>query len=190
MKKTISVLMAILMVAAIAVGFTGCGAEDTSAEGGDDTAAASEELTLESKTIYGLTFDVPSDFVEFSEEATGQIANNGIGTATIAVTAPKDIQGVKPADITEDVYIQTQMSAYTDVTVNEFDTEASIDGVPALFVSATGTTSQGMKVNIYNYMIFHEDGTMQGIVFGTDVSNETSVSANIDALLQSVTIAE
>lgn len=174
MKKQITIVISIIMVLTMLGGLTACG---------------SKEVTLNSKTVNGITLDIPSDFGEFADKSGIQMASNEDSTATIAITANIDANGYTAESFDQDTYQQTQMSTYTDVTFEEYDNDATFAGSSALFAHAKGTTSKGVELQVYNYMIFFDDGTFQSIVFSFAEGGENSLKTNIDSIISNAKFA-
>ena len=150
------------------------------------TACGGEAITLATKTSNGISMSVPSDFAEFEEKNGAMIATNKDATATISISAAADGGGLTPADIDQATYQQQAYPGNNDVEFSAYDNAASCNGIPAIAAVSKLKNSNGVSVTAYSYLLFHEDGTIQGVSinYNTDVSS--SVKDNIDAMTKSI----
>ena len=150
------------------------------------TACGGEAITLATKTVNGISMSVPSDFGEFAEKDGAMVAANKDNTATISITAAGDGGGLVPADIDQDTYQQQAYSGVSDVEFSSYNNAASCNGIPAISAVCKVKNAKGIAVMTYSYLLFHEDGTIQGVSlnYNTDVSN--SVKDNVDAMANSI----
>ncbi len=172
MKKIITIAISALLGVTMMVGLTGCG----------------EKITLTSQTINGITLDVPSDFGAFGEKSGLMLAANEDSTATIAITPVQDAGGGTADAFDQETYQSTQMSTFTDVEFVEFNNNTTLNGVPALYAHANGKNSSGVPLEVYNYILFYEDGTFQSIVFSFSADNDSSLEENIKTVIDSIKI--
>lgn len=163
-------IFSVLMIFAMAVSLTACG----------------EEVTLESRSVSGITLNVPSDFNAFTDNGEMQIATNEDSTATIVISAKGDAQGIKASDYDQDSYQQAYLGTYSDVSFEKFNNSAELDGKSALFAQFKGTTEKDVKAVSYNYIIFFEDGTCQSIFLSFSDDADTSLKTNIDSITKSI----
>lgn len=169
MKSKTRYIFSVLMVLVMAVSLTACG-----------------EVTLESRTVNGVTLSVPDDFGEFKASGGVQMATDEDATAAVAVSEKADAQGFKAADYDQDTYQQAYMSAYKDVTFEKFDNNAQFDGKSALDVKFKATTEKGVKVTVYNYIVFFEDGTCQSVSLNYSDGSDSSMETSIDNVIKSI----
>ena len=172
MKKRFTHIICMLMVFIMAFNFTACGS-----------------VELESKTIKGVTLNIPSDFGEFKESDGISTATDEDSTCAIVISEKGDAQGIKPTDYEEDTYEQAYMGTYTDTSFVKFDNKAKIDGNPTLFAQFKGTNSKNVKLVVYSYIIFFDDGNCQSISFSYADKRDTSLEENIDSITKSIKIA-
>lgn len=170
MKSKMKQIFSVVMVLAMVVSLTACG----------------EEITLESRTVNGVTLSVPGDFGEFAANGAVQMAADEDSTAGIAVSEKADAQGFTASDYDQDTYQQAYTTNYTDVTFETFDNSSELDGNSALYVKFNATTSNDVKLTIYSYIVFFEDGTCQSVALDYTVDADTSLETNIDSVLKSI----
>ncbi len=177
MKKSISLLLSTLMVFTMVFGLTGCG---------------EKEVTLVNKTVNALSFDTPDDFGEFAETQGVMIATNEDSTASITVSTIGDAQGYAVTDWTEESYKQAAIPNFTDVKFLEFNTNATVDDMPALYAHFTAKNSKGVEFENYSYIIYFplDDGAtmFQSISFAANKSVDSSLKSNIDTIINSIKI--
>lgn len=170
MKHILSVLMVFVMV----VSLTACG----------------EEVTLESRTVNGVTLNVPSDLSAFADVEGDQRAQDENSLASITVSQKNDdAQGITAADYDQDTFQQSYMGSYTDVSFEKFDNGAQIDGKTALYTVVKATNPRNVKIVLHMYMVFFDDGKVQNIVIFYSDENDNSVKTNIDNIIKSIKIA-
>ena len=58
-----------------------------------------------------------------------------------------------------------------------------------MYAKIKGTTEKDVKVVVYNYFIFFEDGTCQTIFLSFADDGDTSLKANIDSVIKSIKFA-
>lgn len=173
MKNKITHIFSVLMVCIMAVSLTACG----------------EEITLESRTVNGITLNVPSDFKAFEEKEGMQVATDEDSNATIIISPKADAEGVKASDYDQDSYQQANLTTYTDISFEKFDNKADIGGNSTLYAKFKGTTQNKVKVVVYNYVIFFEDGNCQSLFLSYADNGDTSLRTNIDNVTKSIKAA-
>ncbi len=173
MKKLVRSALSVILAAGILAGLSAC----------------SEPVTLASKTVDGITLDVPSDFGEFTAQSdVVKIAANSDSTATISVSAVADGQGIT-ADLWDQASFQEQLlSKFTDVNFVSFSNTEELSGVSAVTAHYTAKNSSGVSVESYSYLLYFEDGTVQSFSFNFNTEKETSLKTNIDAIIASLSI--
>lgn len=168
MKKLLTLMMALIL----SMSLVACGGE---------------EITLQSQTVNGLTFDVPSDFGEFSElDNQVNIAVNEDSTASITLSERVDAQGITADLWDEETFITTALSGFGDAQVLEFSNTASAAGSPAVFSHYTAKNSNDAPVEGYMYFIYYNDGTFQSIAFSFNKDGNSSLKQNINAIMDSL----
>ena len=170
MKNKIKHIFSAFVVFAMVVSLTACG----------------EDVTLESRSVNGITLSVPSDFNAFADNNGMQMATDENSTATIVISAKGDAQGIKASDYNQDSYQQAYLGSYSDVSIEKFDNNAELDGNTTLLAQIKGTNDAGIKVVVYNYITFFEDGTCQSISLSFSADNDSSLKTNIDNITKSV----
>ncbi len=174
MKKIVSSVLLALMAAALILGLTAC---------------SEEEITLVSKTVNGITLNVPSDLGEFTDNQGIQMAQDENAKASIGISFVGDSMGTSPSSWDEESYAAATLPNYTDVTFAEFDNQATVAGMPAVYAHYTTKSSSGTMVEAYSLLIYYEEGQFQSINIVFVQDEDTSVKSNIDAILNSITFA-
>jgi hypothetical protein len=150
-------------------------------------ACGGEEITLQSQTVNDLTFDIPSDFGEFSDlDDQIKVAVNEDGTASITLSKREDAQGTTADLWDEETFISAALSGLGDPQVLEFNNTATAVGSPAVFAHYTATNSNDVSVEGYMYFIYYNDGTYQSIAFSFNKDSDSSLKQNIDAIFVSL----
>jgi hypothetical protein len=168
MKKFLALMMALIL----SVSLIACGGE---------------EITLQSQTVNGLTFDVPSDFGEFNDIADQiKMAVNEDSTATITLSERVDAQGITADLWDKETFIEAALSGMGDVQVLEFSNTASAVGSPAVFSHYTAINASDAPVEGYMYFIYYNDGTYQSIAFSFNKDGNSSLKQNINAIMDSL----
>ncbi|MEG0771524.1 MAG: hypothetical protein RR436_06470 [Clostridia bacterium] len=202
MKKVISLALALGMAVMMMVGLTGCGGGETK-PAPDNSSPSSKTDTVDNKTnpvddkiklvsdtVNGMTLNVPDDLSEFVDTKGIMRAKNDAGTASIAISAPQDAGGGVPEAYTKEAYQSTQMTTYSDVTFLEFKNNATVDGASAVYAHAKGTNPNGVKLELYNYLIFFENGNYQSVVFVFSEGSGTFLEKNIQSIISSMKLAK
>lgn len=167
MKK----LLALALAATLALGLAACG---------DDP------VTMSTRTANGISIDLPSDIGEFKDQNGVKLATSEDSTSVVTVTAVSDAGGTLPGDIDQDSYVQSVFPENNSVEVVKYDNAANCNGVPAIFAVCNVTNDSGNKVVTQAYMLFYNDGTLQGVSISYSAVDETSTKANMDAILASI----
>lgn len=187
MKKSITTVLSFLMVLTMIFGLAGCGEENASPSGG-------KKVTLTSKTVNGLSFDVPDDFGDFAETQGVMLATNEESTASIVVSGELDMMGRRPEDISKEYYTQSVIPNYTDVNFLEFKTDVAISYSTAVHAHFTAKSASGLEVESYAYLIYLHvddgDGMMQSVMFSFTKDADNSLKANIADVKSSLKFAE
>lgn len=118
------------------------------------------------------------------------LARNDASTATIVISEAKDASGTTPDAFNVENYQTTQMTTYTNVEFIEFNNKATIDGVPAVYAHATGINPNGVKLELYSYILFFEDGRFQSIAIVFSEGSNTSIQGNIQAVINSIKLSK
>lgn len=126
-------------------------------------ACGGEPVTLAARATNGISIDVPSDFGEFADKDGAMVAVSKEETATISVSAVGDGGGLKPSDIDQDTYQQQAYPVNSDVEFVDYDNAASCNGISAISAICKIKNSNGAAVTAYSYLLFYEDGTIQGV---------------------------
>ena len=167
------------MVLTVLLGLTGCGEEK-----------AGEKVTLSSKTVNGLSFDVPDDFKDFTETQSVMLSTNEKSTASIVVSGELDLMGIRPEDVSKEYYTQTIIPNYTDVNFIEFKTDVVVSHTTAVYAHFTTKKADGLEVEAHAYLIYlpvdDGDGKMQSVMFSFTKDTESSLEANIDTVKSSL----
>lgn len=166
MKKLVALALAVMMTLSL-------------------TACGGDPVTLSTKSVNGVSIDVPSDFGGFTDQGSGMLATNEDTSATIIVGIPVDSGGFGPADLDQDSYRQ-QIFGETDVKFITFDNAADCNGIPAVFANCELTNSNGVDLTVNTWVLFHEDGTTQTVSLTYTTGADTSLEENIDAIVSSV----
>jgi hypothetical protein len=191
MKKSSTIVLSLLMALTMIFGLTGCGEEESSSSGKNESSLSGEEkVKLSTKTVNGLSFDVPDDFGDFAETQGVMLSTNEESTASIVVSGELDMMGRRPEDISKEYYTQTVIPNYTDVNFLEFKTDVTISYSTAVHTHFTAKSASGLEVESYTYLIYlpvdDGDGTMQSVMFSFTKDAENSLKANIDAVKSSL----
>ena len=186
MKKVISILLTLVLALTMVVALGACGKTN---EEPDVEGPKVDEVALVSKTANGITIDVPSDFGEFTDYSGSMIAMSE-DSSNITISARLDAQGGVPTAYDEEVYQQTQIPTFTEVQFVEFSNNVAVDGVPAVFAHFTATNSSSVKIEMYTFILFFEDGTYQTIATATGVGAQSSLALNIQAIVASIKLAK
>lgn len=175
MKKSITIVLSLLMVLTMIFSLTGCG---------------EEKVTLTNKTANGLSFDVPDDFSDFEEKQGIMLSTNEESTASIVVSGELDMMGRRPENITKEYYAETVIPNYTDVEFLEFKTDVEVSYSTAVHAHFTAKSASGLEVESYAYLIYlpvdDGDGNMQSVMFSFTKDTENSLKANIDTVKNSL----
>ncbi len=148
--------------------------------------ACAAPIKLVTTTANGILIDVPSDFGAFADKNGSMIATNSDGTASISVAAVGDGGGLTPADIDQDTYQQQAYPNNSDVEFVAFDNAADCNGIPAVSAICKFKNSSDVDVTAYSYVLFFEDGTIQGISVNYNTDNKSSAKDDIDAIVKSI----
>lgn len=149
-------------------------------------ACGGEEITLESRTVNGLTFDVPSDIGEFSENAQIQTAANKDNTAVITISERIDAEGVTADLWDEEVYAATMIGGLEGAQLLEFSNSETVAGADTVYAHYTAKNSNGAEVEGYNYMFFFDDGTYQSLAFNFTKGSDTYLQKNLTTVINSI----
>lgn len=180
MKKVISILLTLVLALTLVVSLAACGA--------GEEEPPKEEVTLVPTEVNGISIDKPSDLSDFSDMSGAMMAKNADASATIVVGPRLDAGGGVASAYTEENYLATQATTYTEVEFVDFNNAAEVAGVSALIAHFKGLNSHGLAVEVYNSMLFFEDGTYQSIAVISATEVETSVGTNLDAIIGSIKI--
>lgn len=179
MKKVISLLLTLVLAFTLVVSLAACGA-------GEEEEPVKEEVTLVTTAVNGISIDKPSDLSDFAEMSGAMVAKTENASASIVVGPRLDAGGGVAAAYTEENYLATQATTYTEVEFVDFNNAAEVEGVPALVAHFKGLNSHNLAVEAYNIMFFFEDGTYQSVAVISATDVETSVAANLDAIIGSI----
>ncbi|NLY43390.1 MAG: hypothetical protein GX066_05375 [Clostridiaceae bacterium] len=150
-------------------------------------ACGGEEITLQSQTVNGLTFDVPSDFGEFEDfQSQFKVAKNADSTASIAVSGRIDAEGITADSWDEELYSAIVLGSFAESQLLEFSNTDTVAGAPAIFAHYTGKNAKDIEVEGYNYYVYYDDGTYQSIAFTFFKDGNSSLEQNITAILNSI----
>lgn len=167
MKK----LLVLLMTLTVALNLVACGGE---------------EITLESRTIYNLTMDIPSDIGEFSETSSQiQMASNKDNTAVITISDRADAEGIT-ADLFDEEIYSANMLAGENFQLLEFSNSEKVAGATAVYAHYSGENSGGVEAEGYNYMLFFDDGTYQSIAFTFTEGADSFLKENLTTVVNSI----
>lgn len=173
MRNKMKHILSVLMVFVMAVSVTACG----------------EEVTMESRTVNGVTLNVPSDLSAFADVDGVQRAEDENSLATITISPVSgDTQGITAADYDQESFQQAYLGSYTDVSFDKFDNSFEIDGKSTLYTVVKATNPRNVKVVIHMYMVFSDAGVQIITIFYSD-ENDNSVKTNIDNITKSIKIA-
>ncbi len=174
MKKFFKHGVALLLAACMMVCFTACG---------------DEEVALASRTVKGVTLDVPEDFGKFEKNKdidNGVVAKDENALANIVVTSPVDAQGATATDLKKKDFKET--FGFTDDQILEFDNKAKVGDLPAVYSHTVNENKKGVTTEQHLYYIFLADGTYQNVVLSYSKDEESSLSKNIDAVRNSISV--
>ena len=175
MKRTSTIILSLVMAASMAFGLVGCG---------------EEEITVSNKTANGISFDVPSDFGEFTEKQEGVMVASNSNNASIAVSPLVDATDLPIEFWNEETYIEAALAPYPDVNLIELDTNASISGLPAVRAHYSVTHSNGGELEGYNYILYLQDEEgntyYQSITFSFNKNVDSYLKNNIESILSSI----
>lgn len=166
MKKLLATTLALVLMLALA-------------------ACSAEPITLAAKSVNGISVEVPSDFGDFSDNNGAMIASNEDKTASISVSAAADGGGFTSADIDQDTYAELSFPG-KEVEFSAFDNAASINGTPAISAVCKMKNANGVDVTSYSFLLFHEDGTVQGVSVNYNNDVDSSAKDNADAIVKSI----
>ncbi len=150
------------------------------------TACGGEPITLVTTTISGISIDVPSDFGEFADQNGAMVAVNKDETASISISAAGEGDGLAPSDIDQDTYQQQAYPGNNEVEFSSYNNAASCNGIPAISVVCKVKNTNDVTVTAHSYLLFHEDGTIQGVSINYNPDADNSVEDNIDAITKSI----
>jgi len=177
MKNFSTIVLSLLVALTLTFGLTGCG---------------EDKVNFTNKTVHGLSFDVPDDFCEFAEKQGVMVSSNEESTASIVVSPVGDAYGYAAADWTEESYTEATVPNHTDVSFIEFNTDATVSSLTAVYAHFTAKNSNGIELETYNYLIYFpvDDGDpmFQSIAFAMGKDADTSLKVNIDAVLSSLKV--
>ncbi len=148
--------------------------------------ACGAEITLVPTTTNGISIDMPSDFGAFAEKDGAMIAANKDETASVSVSVAADAGETKPADIDQEMYQQLSYPGTSDVEFVAYDNASTCNGIPAIYANCKLKNANGVSVMAYSYLLFHEDGTIQGVSINYNTDVESSVTNNVDAIRKSI----
>jgi hypothetical protein len=189
MKKAIALILAVLVAFTMLFAFVGCSGETDA----DETTTLKAEIKLVKKSAYGLSMTLPEEFADFTEKTEGTKVTSFNG-ASVVVTDLVDASDIPLDSWTEEDYLTEGLANTVEPKILEFKKDAKVSGYDALFVHYSVKDASGNSFEGYNYAIYYplEDGktAYQSITFTTVSTGETSLKANIDAVLASLTVEE
>jgi len=150
------------------------------------TACGGAPITLVTTTANGISIDVPSDFGAFADTNGAMIATNDEGTASISIAVAGDGGGLTPADIDQDSYQQQAYPGNNDIEFVAYDNASDCNGIPAVSAISKMINPSGVSVTTCSYLLFHEDGTIQGVSINYNTDKNSSTKDNIDAIVKSI----
>ncbi len=151
------------------------------------TACGSNEVTLQSKTVYGLTLDVPTDLDEFSNVSDRvKAAYNSDNTAGITISDRVDGGGITADFWDEETYIENILAEFDGLQVLEFSNSETVAGTKAVYAHYEGNNSNDVEVEAYNYMLFYDDGTFQSVAFNFIKGEDSFLKKNISKVIESI----
>ncbi|HOB19276.1 MAG TPA: hypothetical protein PK830_05180 [Candidatus Atribacteria bacterium] len=176
MKKSGILVLSVIMALVLIFSLAGCG---------------KEKVTLSTRTVYGLKFEVPDDFGEFEPNQDGiMLAADEDSTASITVSDITVASGHRAGSWTQESYQEAILQGLTDIKLIEFDNNVKISYLTAVYAHFTAKNSKGADVEVYNYLIYwpEEDGQAfyQGISFNMNKNADTSLKDNIEVILESL----
>jgi hypothetical protein len=168
MKKLLALMMALIL----SLSLVACGGE---------------KITLKSQTINGLTLNVPSDFGAFQDVAEQiKMAKNADSTATITISERVDAQKLTADFWDEKTFAENVLTGLGDLKILEFSNSKKIVGVPAVFAHYSGKNTEDVKTEGYIYLLYHNDGTYQSIVFSFTKDSDSSLTQNLTTIIDSM----
>lgn len=81
------------------------------------------------------------------------------------------------------------MATYTGVEFIEFNNNTTLDGIKALYAHAKGNNSSGVSLEVYNYILFFEDGSFQSVVLSYATDSDSFLKENIKTVLGSIKVS-
>lgn len=152
-------------------------------------AACDASVTLASKTINGITLDIPSDLGAFVDQNGALMAANEDKTGIIVISATGGAQGLQPDSLDEDTFLALMLPGKENVAFLTYDNAYDCSGIPAVFASCNYVNASGVKVVNHVFLLFHDEATLQTLAITYSEEGDNSVKANIDTILKSVKVA-
>lgn len=173
MKK----LLVAVLVLAMMFALVGCG-----------TGAAEEISLVEVTTEEGISMLMPSDLTLEAIEGTSAYINAETGESI--VIAKTETFGSVLSEMTEEDILLMYQAKHDDVVVESFENGIQISGKDALVTSVT-FTSEGGNPLMVTLVLVMDDEYDYVINFTADPDPAAgTLASNIDACLDSITIAE
>ncbi len=181
MKKTIKLLISILLLFTIVISLAGCGGQ---------TAKPEVLKDVKNQEAYGLTIDVPNELGDFTEDKENRLMKVlSVETgSSIVISDVHPADGVKSTDLDLDTYKKVFCSSFTDLNIIEYKNDSTLLDSPAVYVNFKATNSLGGKVEMYHYIIFYKNNTFQTIAFGLDINKDNFLKKNLKAIVNSIKV--
>ena len=173
LKKIVSVGIASMML----LGLAGCS---------DDVS----DVTLQTKTVNGVSLSVPSDFGEFTSSEGYMVASGPNASLTIS---PATADDSTPADWTEQTIREALQSEYSSMTFKSVTKGKAPNGEQAVYASFTAKSSDTTDSTVYEVrlvMLFTDKGQLYiNFIMFTEGDN-SSTAKFADDIMKSMTVAK